>query len=253
MNIKLHTPKSLASGSGMSSRKQFLLSLLATTISIILTFGTAAIIDHRKKEKEKHEIVMMVMYDMHKSLKAIENVDSLLRQSMQLQVQVAQDTTQFDALKNKIQFMVPNFEYTETVERIFSTTIETISTVGNVLFTENVADFYLNRRYYKTEVCDSLLARISRDYPYATLRGLLDFDFFFEAALSSQFLLNMQQRFAQCMQMMDVTDEDIEAYTKAREQMEKSQSEKHTAGGSALEEVSQLQRTLNEAKEALGW
>lgn len=44
----------------MSSLKQFLLSLLATTVSIALTFGTAAIIDYNKKQKEKREIVMMV-------------------------------------------------------------------------------------------------------------------------------------------------------------------------------------------------
>ena len=46
MNIKLHTPKSLKTGSGMSSLKQFLLSLFATSVSIALTFGTAAIIDY---------------------------------------------------------------------------------------------------------------------------------------------------------------------------------------------------------------
>lgn len=33
--------------------KNFLLSLLATTISIALTFGTAAVIDNNKKEQEK--------------------------------------------------------------------------------------------------------------------------------------------------------------------------------------------------------
>lgn len=38
MNVKLHTPKTLKAGSGMSSMKQFLLSLLATTVSIALTF-----------------------------------------------------------------------------------------------------------------------------------------------------------------------------------------------------------------------
>ena len=53
MNIKLHTPKSLKAGSGMATMKQFLLSLLATTVSIVLTFGTAAIIDNNKKQKEK--------------------------------------------------------------------------------------------------------------------------------------------------------------------------------------------------------
>ena len=68
MNIKLHTPKSLKNGSGMASLKQFLLSLCATTVSIALTFGTAAFIDYNKKQKEKREIVMMVMYDMYNSL-----------------------------------------------------------------------------------------------------------------------------------------------------------------------------------------
>ena len=43
--------------------KQFLLSIVATSISIALTFGTAAILDYNKKQKEKREIVMMVMYD----------------------------------------------------------------------------------------------------------------------------------------------------------------------------------------------
>ena len=51
MNIKLHTPKSLKAGSGMATLKQFLLSLIATTVSIVLTFGTAAIIDNNKKQK----------------------------------------------------------------------------------------------------------------------------------------------------------------------------------------------------------
>ena len=41
----------------MSSLKQFMLSLVATTISIVLTFGTAAVIDHKKKEAEKHGMV----------------------------------------------------------------------------------------------------------------------------------------------------------------------------------------------------
>ena len=51
--------------------KHFLLSLLATTISIALTFGTAAVIDHNKEQNEKREIVMMVMFDMYNSMMSI--------------------------------------------------------------------------------------------------------------------------------------------------------------------------------------
>ena len=83
-------------GSGMSSWRQFLLSLLATTVSIVLTFGTAAVIDHNKKQSEKREIVMMVMYDMYTSLQAIQKADTMLYQAMLIQKQIAQDTTRLD-------------------------------------------------------------------------------------------------------------------------------------------------------------
>ena len=59
--------------------KQFLLSLIATTISIILTFGTSLWLENRKTEKEKREIVMMVMHDISHSIDEMENADSLLR------------------------------------------------------------------------------------------------------------------------------------------------------------------------------
>ena len=112
MNVKLHTPKSLKMGSGMASLKQFLLSLFATTVSIALTFGTAGIIDYKKKQAEKHEIVMMVMYDMHNSLKSIEQCDSIIHQSMLYQQQLAEDTTMFDKLKYTMIALTPWLGYT---------------------------------------------------------------------------------------------------------------------------------------------
>ena len=99
MNIKLHTPKSLKTGSGMATMKQFLLSIVATSISIALTFGTAAILDYNKKQKEKREIVMMVMYDMYNSLKSIQKADSTIQQAMDMQLQIAEDFSRFDALR----------------------------------------------------------------------------------------------------------------------------------------------------------
>ena len=130
MNIKLHTPKSLQNGSGMASLKQFLLSLLATTVSIALTFGTAAIIDNNKKQKEKREIVMMVMYDMYNTLQTIEEMDSNLREAMRLQRELAEDTTKYDMkMKVRMSQLMPLNDFTETTERIFSTNIETINTV----------------------------------------------------------------------------------------------------------------------------
>ena len=251
MNIKLHTPKSLKMGSGMSSLRQFLLSLFATTVSIALTFGTAAIIDHNKKQSEKREIVMMVMYDMYNSLKSIEKADSMILQSMEVQRQIAEDTTRFEDLRFQLIHLMPKAEYTETTERIFSSSIETINTVGNVLFTENVAKFYQNRQTYKTQVCDSVYNETTRDFPFSTLKGTLDFQYLTYALISNEILKDLQRLYAQCKQMMNVTDKQMEAYRKEREQIEKGMTETDEATDSMMNKIMELQGKIDEAKSQL--
>ena len=249
MNIKLHTPKSLKAGSGMSSRRQFLLSLLATTVSIVLTFGTAAIIDHNKKQGEKREIVMMVMYDMYNSLQSVQRADSMLHQSILIQKQIAQDTTRFDELRFQLAPLIPTAGYTETTEHIFSSSIESINTVGNVLFTENVAKFYQTRHYFKTVVCDSIINDVASHPLVYSLERTLDFSYFDYAYLCSSILSDMQHLFAQCQQMMDVTDEEIEAYCRERQQMEADMTDADDATSTKLNELLQLQKEIDEARD----
>ena len=251
MNIKLHTPKSLKAGSGMSSMKQFLLSLLATTVSIALTFGTAAIVDNNKKQKEKREIVMMVMYDMYNSLNSLAVADSSLHQLMDYQRQIAEDTTLFRTLKFQMVKMLPRTDYTETTERIFSSNIESINTVGNVLFCETVSEFYMNRKQYKTEICDSIFSELKREMPYETLKGTLDFDFFFHTILSGTILNDMHQKYVQCQQMMEVTDEQLELYHKKREDMKKSTTDVNHVQDSLFQELRKIETRKEDAKKKL--
>ena len=251
MNIKLHTPKSLKMGSGMASLKQFLLSLFATSVSIALTFGTAAIIDYNAKQKSKREIVMMVMYDMYNSLQSIEKADSTIQQAMDMQLQIAEDTTKFDALRYKFALLIPKAEYTETTERIFSSSIETINTVGNVLFTENVAEFYQMRKRYKTSICDSIANDIVHSQLFHSLKNLLNFEYSFHAIVSSGMLKEMQLKYAQCKQMMEVTDADIDAYREQREQIDKSMMDDDASGDSLENRFLQIQETIEEAKAKL--
>ena len=251
MNIKLHTPKSLKTGSGMASTKQFLLSIVATSISIALTFGTAAFLDNKKKQSEKREIVMMVMYDMYNSLKSIEKADSTIQQAMDVQLQIAEDTTKFEALRFQFALLMPKAEYTETTERIFSSSIETINTVGNVLFTENVAEFYQMRKLYRTTVCDSIANEITRSQPFSSLKKSLDFEYSFHAIVSSGVLKGMQRLYAQCKQMMEISDEDIDAYREQREQIDKGMMDDDASGDSLENRFLQIQETIEEAKAKL--
>ena len=252
MNIKLHTPKSLKNGSGMASWKQFLLSLLATTVSIVLTFGTAAIIDNNKKEKEKNEIVMMVMYDMYNTLQTIQEVDSNIREAIQLQRELAEDTTKFDMkMKVRMSLLLPINDFTKTTERIFSTSIETINTVGNVFFTENVADFYQGREYYEKMVCDSAMHIFQNNPPFLTAKSTLEFSFIDYAVIGNEFFFSMQQLFSQCKEMMDVSDEEIETYQKEREKIKNSYPIDNETREKRQQEIRRLADELQAAKKKL--
>ena len=145
---------------------------------------------------------------------------------------------------------MPKAEYTETTERIFSSSIETINTVGNVLFTENVAEFYQMRQFYKTSVCDSVTNEITRT-PFTTLKHILDFNYLIYAIASSGILNDMQHLYAQCKQMMEVSDEEIEAYREQREQIDKGMSGSGEATDSIINEIMQLQMNIDEAKAKL--
>lgn len=206
--------------------KNFLLSLLATTISIVLTFGITAIINHKNERKEKRELVMMVMYDMSNSLQEIESVNSHLRESFDLQIQIAEDTSLFDYTTYLQLFsMVPMLNYNETVEHIFSSSIESINTIGNVLFVENVSEFYNLRRLYQTMICDS-----SKYGSFKTLESVLDNEYSQFIFPSEMLYQRMKQSFVQCQQMMNISDEEIETYRKQREEMDEGMSVKDITG-----------------------
>ena len=198
------------------------------------------------EQKEKREIVMMVMYDMYNSLESIKEADAKIRQSMEIQLQMAEDSTLFDKMRFQLLSHIPSIDYTETTERIFSSNIETINTVGNVLFTENVAEFYQKRQLYKTLVSDSIFNEIYRmDSPFLTLKSSLDFEYNGYAYLSIDFLQDLQKLFTQCRQMMKVTDEEIEAYRKEREQMEGDKAARQTTRDSLWQEVGRLQEQID--------
>jgi hypothetical protein len=230
----------------MASLKQFLLSIFATTVSIALTFGTAAIIDYKKKQSEKREIVMMVMYDMYNSLKSVEKADSMIRHTMEVQRQIAEDTSQFNKLKFQLVFLVPRVDYTEATERIFSSSIETINTVGNVLFTENVAKFYQMRQFYKTAICYSIANELERNNPFTTIRGTVNYAYSINALLSYNILKDLRHLYALCKQIMEVTDEEIDVYQKEREQIEKGLHEEDVVSDSIMNEIMELQRNIDE-------
>ena len=248
MEDKLQTTEQPKKDGGSSAMKQFMLSLLATTISIALTFGTSAIIENNKKKSEKREIVMMVMYDLYTSLKMVQQADSNLFELLKLQRDIAEDTTLYEQKKYDFIRLMPKVEYTNTTEKIFSSSIETINTVGNVLFTENVAEFYYSRNLYKQSVSDSVFTiYLKKDINILkNLKDALQVELTGHIILSQSIYSEMKNRYEECKLLMNVTDKEIEVYRKKKRLIEKNMTDSLLQNNSRTEEVMQVSKEIEE-------
>ena len=110
----------------------FLMMLAATTVSIVLTFGTTAIVDRKKKKAEKREMVMMIMYDMRETLEKLGRCDQDLNKFFDIHVEVLAHPQQFEESFMPMELYIPTADYTTTTENIFKSNIETIRTIAVV-------------------------------------------------------------------------------------------------------------------------
>lgn len=217
MNVKLHTPKTMRAGSGFSSAKQFLLSLLATTVSIVLTFGTAAIIDNHKKASAKKEMVMMVISDFDKTIETLQKTDTALRESVRLQQELAIHPEHYDSLRYRIPVVLSGVvleEYSETTEKIITTSIESFSTIADVNFLNEVSSFYMTRRKCREKVLDKLAEDIVQNPVGESLMSLMNVNFPDYALNNWAFLEELKARRDKCMQMMHVSEKDLMNFNK---------------------------------------
>ena len=238
----------------LSAGKRFLMSLLATTVSIVLTFGTTAIVDRKKQRAEKREMVLMVMYDMRESLQECEQCQENMDTFCDLQVDMVAHPEKFSASATNLLVNIPVLHYTTTTENIFKSNIETISTIGNILFVETVSNFYVFRDRYKNDVADAFQGYTS----IQNYEGLSEFDAPYYAYMGGMYYQIMKQDFEECMALMKVSEEDLDVFSKERKRVEESilgesLSEKT---GKLIEERHQrdaaLQKAREEGRKALG-
>ena len=202
----------------LSDAKRFLLTLLATTFSIILTFGTSAIIERRHKAAAKKEMVMMIIYDFDKTLEQAQYADSVLQQAGVAEMEIAQHPEYYDSLRPQIMSAVgvTQTEFSETTEKIFSSNIETFNTLGNVNFVHEVSAFYHNRRMYKQLVFDELLTLIQNSRIMFSVENLLEVSFPMYSLYCWQGLVAMRAVRNRCVQMMNVNEKELEKFSQRR-------------------------------------
>ena len=228
----------------VSSWKGFLMTLAATTVSIVLTFGTTAIIDRKKQNAEKREMVMMIMYDMRETLKSVQHCDEQLNVFFDNQVDQVAHPSKFDYNYGRLVINIPNLRYTTTTENIFRTNIETIRTIGNILFVETVSSFYDERARYQKEVSDVFQQQASE--AILSYEGLSEFESSVFPLLSQALLKHMRSDYEQCKLMMRVSDKELEVFSIQRQKLLEA-----AGGGLDTETGEQIGQSIFQKKEQL--
>lgn len=240
-------------GSNSSAMKQFLLSLVATTVSIVLTFGTSAIIEHYQKEKAKKEMVMMIVYDFDKTIEQLQKTDNAFQQANQAQQEIALHPEYFDSLRYKIMPVISatSAEFSKTTENIFSSNIETFNTLGNVNFVHEVSSFYNSRRFYREIVVDQFKKDIKEKIVFQSLGDFFQISFPEYSFSSRQCLDDLKKTRNRCMQMMKISEEELKEFSNQRLMRENRSEEDDNKEQHMLEELFVEEEILQQAKEKL--
>ena len=156
MNVKFKMPIFGRNLTMKGSLKELLLTFLGTTISIVLTFGTSALLDHREKAAQQRQTAIMSVYD-------IDEIIRLLQEDMQKEKSFSEvtnylyahqeelDSVSIDTLKMAVAYLVEDVvgqpEWADdSKEKAFSGNIEVRQNMKYAQFYDNVRESYRLRR-----------------------------------------------------------------------------------------------------------
>ena len=235
-----------------SDTKNFLLTLLATTFSIILTFGTSAIIDRRHKEAAKKEMVMMIIYDFDKTIEQVQYADSVFRQAFKAQQDAILHPEHFNSHYSTFMASVQLIytEFSETTEKVFSSNIETFNTLGNVNFVHEVSAFYNLRRFYQENVMDEFKNEVYGSGIAQSLENLIKVSFPDHYINNLDCLINLKKIRNRCVQMMKVSEEELKEFSRLRSVVEDEVSEEdERIHEQAVQEFIKAEKIISQARE----
>lgn len=168
MNIKFRMPRFGNSNTNSNPKSMFreiALTTIATSISIILTFGTAHFIEVKHKKNAGRQTAMMVIHDMENSIKYLrdiakdeekyrkmtedvlehmENIDSLdVEKAWEVFIYISSTTDKLNL-----------YRLDDSSERVFLSSQDSWKNIDNAAFIDAVQEFYT----YRHEIFDYINA-----------------------------------------------------------------------------------------------
>ena len=222
--------------------KDIVVAIIATTISIVLTFGTASLVNRNNQKKERRLTALMVMSNIEtvaRDLEETENematIDSVATWLLRLRIDdvVKLGNAPFNE-PIAVVFGVPIMHHDKTAETIFSSNIDTWKNMGNYNFIDNVGKCFSQMNWIEEYYNDYILQINStkdriynnpKDFPGNSLIE----KYLRDEPLRRQLLkphsirrwlrynaAQMRDLNRQNMQIMGITEDEVMAFTDAR-------------------------------------
>ena len=156
MNIKSKMPKfgHKLNGSGMV--RELLMTILGTTISIVLTFGTAHFLELRQADKARRQTAMMLIHDIDESIATLESMaenEEEQKAAIQYvidhldQIESLPSNTIYTAVTMLGVYFSDGDYFDDSKEKVFNSSQETWKNLDDVSFVDNMEEFYVSRNY----------------------------------------------------------------------------------------------------------
>ena len=265
MNIKFRIPRIRQMNTGRGIIKELLLTTLATTISIVLTFGTAHYIDQKDKKAAGRQTAMMVIHDMENSITVFREMSKQEEKMFNVIHSVLDHKDMIDSLNYDTVLTVCNsllasseletpYKLDDSSERMFLSSQESWKNIDNASFIDAVQRFYVirhefydyfnNSKQWSKPVPHDILYQHQLNHTdgiidvYKFLKEIIarkEVTYFVNLSGSRQRQLNdaadeFQHISSLCKFMMGITDEELEEYVKTRKRTGQNIKEKELIG-----------------------
>ena len=137
--------------------REMTMTIIATTISIVLTFGTAMWLERKQKLENGRQMAMMVISDIDENIKFFNELAKQEKEHLEMASYVENHLDQinqiaYDTLSEVFRYLLEENIYTidDSKERIFNSSQDTWKNIDNPMFISIVQSFYLERRQWKT-------------------------------------------------------------------------------------------------------
>ena len=140
--------------------KDFVVAILATTVSIVLTFGTSKLVERNNQKKERRLTALMVMSSIESFARSIDEtteiwdrLDSVAVWLLRLPIEEVERLGEepFQDAVNEV-FQAPIIRHDQTAETIFSSNIDTWKNMGNFQFVDNVGACFSQMNWIEEKI-----------------------------------------------------------------------------------------------------